>query len=88
MECHCSESICLYIPNTLHLKIIPKCIPMPLIEAHLRFLMKQRRDVSSSHPRGEEAPKGQAVRLLKWYVSRVQYVVKQYGSYLLLVILN
>ena len=28
-------------------------------------------DVDSSHPGGEEAPKGSAVRRLKWYVSWV-----------------
>ena len=28
-------------------------------------------DVGSSHPGGEEAPKGSAVRRLKWYVSWV-----------------
>ena len=40
-------------------------------------------DVGSSHPGGEEAPKGSAVRRLKWYVSWVQTVVRQVGPYLL-----
>ena len=31
-------------------------------------------DVGSSHPGGGEAPKGPAVRRLKWYVSWVQNV--------------
>ena len=31
-------------------------------------------DVGSSHPGGGEAPKGSAVRRLKWYVSWVQNV--------------
>ena len=39
-------------------------------------------DVGSSHPGGEEAPKGLAVRQLKWYVSWVQNVVRQFGPYL------
>ena len=40
-------------------------------------------DVGSSHPGGEEAPKGLAVRQLKRYVSWVQTVVRQVGLYLL-----
>ena len=36
-------------------------------------------DVGSSHPGGGEAPKGSAVRRLKWYVSWVQNVVRQFG---------
>src|SRR5690606_23711255 len=40
-------------------------------------------DVGSSHPGGEEAPKGLAVRQWKWYVSWVQSVVRQVGPYLL-----
>jgi len=40
-------------------------------------------DVGSSHPGGGEASKGWAVRPLKWYVSWVQYVARQYGPYLL-----
>ncbi len=40
-------------------------------------------DVGSSHPGGEEAPKGYAVRILKWYASWVQNVVRQFGPYLL-----
>ena len=40
-------------------------------------------DVGSSHPGGGEAPKGLAVRQLKWYVSWVQTVVRQVGPYLL-----
>ena len=39
-------------------------------------------DVGSSHPGGVEAPKGLAVRQLKWYVSWVQTVVRQVGPYL------
>ncbi len=39
-------------------------------------------DVGSSHPGGEEAPKGLAVRQRKWYVSWVQTVVRQVGPYL------
>jgi len=34
-------------------------------------------DVGSSHPGGGEAPKGPAVRRLKWYASWVQNVVRQ-----------
>ena len=40
-------------------------------------------DVGSSHPGAEEGPKGPAVRRLKGYVSWVQNVVRQFGSYLL-----
>ena len=40
-------------------------------------------DVGSSHPGGEEATKGWAVRPLKRNVSWVQNVVRQFGSYLL-----
>jgi len=40
-------------------------------------------DVGSSHPGAEAGPKGPAVRRLKGYVSWVQYVVRQYGPYLL-----
>ena len=39
-------------------------------------------DVGSSHPGAEEGPKGLAVRQLKRYVSWVQNVVRQFGSYL------
>ncbi|MAG44810.1 hypothetical protein CL633_02885 [bacterium] len=39
-------------------------------------------DVGSSHPGGEEAPKGLAVRQLKRYASWVQTVVRQVGLYL------
>ena len=39
-------------------------------------------DVDSSHPGAEEGPKGLAVRQLKWYVSWVQNVVRQFGFYL------
>ena len=38
-------------------------------------------DVGSSHPGGGEAPKGSAVRRLKWYASWVQNVVRQFGPY-------
>ena len=40
-------------------------------------------DVGSSHPGAGEGPKGPAVRRLKWYVSWVQNVVRQFGLYLL-----
>ena len=40
-------------------------------------------DVGSSHPGAGEGPKGLAVRQLKWYVSWVQNVVRQFGPYLL-----
>ena len=39
-------------------------------------------DVGSSHPGAEAGPKGMAVRHLKWYVSWVQNVVRQFGPYL------
>ena len=39
-------------------------------------------DVGSSHPGGGIAPKGMAVRHLKWYASWVQNVVRQFGPYL------
>ena len=39
------------------------------------------RDVGSSHPGAGEGPKGPAVRRLKWYVSWVQNVVRQFGLY-------
>ena len=39
-------------------------------------------DVDSSHPGAGEGPKGLAVRQLKWYVSWVKNVVRQFGSYL------
>ena len=38
-------------------------------------------DVGSSHPGAGEGPKGPAVRRLKWYVSWVQNVVRQFGLY-------
>ena len=38
-------------------------------------------DVDSSHPGAVEGPKGLAVRQLKRYVSWVQNVVRQFGSY-------
>jgi len=40
-------------------------------------------DVDSSHPGGAQSAKGSAVRRLKWYVSWVQNVVRQFGPYLL-----
>jgi hypothetical protein len=40
-------------------------------------------DVGSSHPGAGEGPKGPAVRRLKWYVSWVQNVVRQFGLYLM-----
>ena len=40
-------------------------------------------DVGSSHPGAEEGPKGSAVRRLKWHVSWVQNVARQFGPYLL-----
>jgi hypothetical protein len=39
-------------------------------------------DVGSSHPGAEVSSKGSAVRRLKWYVSWVQNVVRQFGPYL------
>src|SRR5215212_1766388 len=39
-------------------------------------------DVGSSHPGAGAGPKGMAVRHLKSYVSWVQNVVRQFGSYL------
>ena len=38
-------------------------------------------DVGSSHPGAGAGPKGWAVRPLKWYVSWVQNVVRQFGPY-------
>ena len=38
-------------------------------------------DVGSSHPGAVVGPKGSAVRRLKWYVSWVQNVVRQFGPY-------
>ena len=38
-------------------------------------------DVGSSHPGGGVAPKGSAVRRLKWHASWVQNVVRQFGPY-------
>ncbi len=38
-------------------------------------------DVGSSQPGAEAGPKGSAVRRLKWYVSWVQNVVRQFGPY-------
>ena len=40
-------------------------------------------DVGSSYPEAEDGFKGSAVRRLKWYVSWVQNVVRQFGPYLL-----
>ena len=39
-------------------------------------------DVDSTRPGGEAASKGSAVRRLKWYVSWVQNVARQFGPYL------
>ena len=38
-------------------------------------------DIGSSHPGAVVGPKGWAVRPLKWYVSWVQNVVRQFGPY-------
>ena len=38
-------------------------------------------DVGLSHPGAEVGPKGWAVRPLKWYMSWVQNVVRQFGPY-------
>ena len=38
-------------------------------------------DVGSSYPGAGEGPKGWAVRPIKWYVSWVQNVVRQFGLY-------
>ena len=43
-------------------------------------------DVGSSHPGVVKDSKGSAVRRLKWYVSWVQNVVRQFGPYLLLML--
>ena len=43
-------------------------------------------DVGSSHPRAESGPKGLVVHQLKWYVSWVQNVVRQFGPYLQVVL--
>ena len=43
-------------------------------------------DVGSSHPGAEMGSKGPAVRRLKWYVSWVQNVVRQFGPYLLFIV--
>lgn len=40
-------------------------------------------DVGSSYPCGAYAAKGLTVRQIKWYVSWVQNVVRQFGPYLL-----
>ena len=40
-------------------------------------------DVGLSHPGAEVGSKGSAVRRLKWYMSWVQNVVRQFGPYLL-----
>ena len=40
-------------------------------------------DVGSSYPGGAYAAKGLTVRQIKWYVSWVQNVVRQFGPYLL-----
>jgi len=45
-------------------------------------------DVGSSHPGEEEGSKGWCVHPLKWYVSWVQNVVRQFGFYLLLCLEN
>jgi hypothetical protein len=49
-----------------------------LEEDIVRSFLKEKKitdsDVGSSHPGGEAAPKGLAVRQLKWYVSWVQTV--------------
>ena len=37
--------------------------------------------ISLSRPTAEEGYKGSAVRRLKWYMSWVQNVVRQFGSY-------
>ena len=38
-------------------------------------------DVGSSHPGAVVGPKGSAVRRLKWHMSWVQNVVRQFGPY-------
>jgi len=40
-------------------------------------------DVGSSYPGGAYAAEGPTVRRIKWYVSWVQNVVRQFGPYLL-----
>ena len=48
--------------------------------------IKTINEVDSTHPVAEAGHKGQTVRLLKRYVSWVQYVVRQYGYYPYLVL--
>jgi len=45
-------------------------------------------DVDSPYPDGAQSIKGSAVRRLKWYVSWVQNVVRQFGPYLLYFLKN
>jgi len=45
-------------------------------------------DVGSSYPGGAYAAEGSTVRRIKWYVSWVQNVVRQFGPYLLYKIKN
>jgi hypothetical protein len=41
----------------------------------------RNRGLCASHPGGGAPPKGWSVRPLKWYVSWVQNVVRQFGLY-------
>jgi len=50
--------------------------PRALIDGEVWHL-----DVGSSHPGAVDGSKGWAVRPLKWYVSWVQNVVRQFGPY-------
>lgn len=43
-------------------------------------------DVDFPYPGDEEVTKGKVVRLIKWNMSWVKYVVRQYGFYLLITI--
>ena len=52
---------------------------------NLFLVLYGAKDVGSSHPGAGAGPKGLAVRQLKWYVSWVQNVVRQFGPYLLCV---
>ena len=46
-----------------------------------RIHLKHNCDVGSSHPPAVVGRKGWTVRPLKWYVSWVQNVVRQFGPY-------
>ena len=62
-----------FVGNAMH---IPREAPRVHIDGEVWHL-----DVGSSHPGAGAGPKGWAVRPLKWYVSWVQNVVRQFGPY-------